>query len=122
MHRGGEVLVFRLGNEDMNVFGHDDVSVNASFETLPHVFQANNEEIESIGVAEFRLPPIAAEGQKMTLTGRVQPIQSACHGKTLYTSGEIRRSDAQVSATKRREPGALGKPIRDEPLRSGTSS
>jgi hypothetical protein len=108
VHWGGEVFVFRLGNEEMNVFGHHDVSVNANTETLPHVFKANNKKIESSGGAEFRPPLVAAECQKMTLTRRVQPIQSSCHGKTLYTSREVRRSDAQVSATKRREPGAPG--------------
>ncbi len=69
------------------MFWHDDVSVNASPETLPHVFTAKNEEIESIGDGEFRLPPVATECQKVTLPGRVQAIQSSGHGRTLTPQG-----------------------------------
>jgi hypothetical protein len=75
----------------MNVFRHDNISVNAHLETQPRTFEAFEKMIVSVRRCELGLPLIATEGEEMGLAGLVESFQSACHAASL------RRSTSGVS-------------------------
>ena len=49
----------------MNVFGHDDIPVNAHLETQPHAFEAFEKKIVSVRRCELALPLITTEGEEV---------------------------------------------------------
>ena len=118
MHRIGQSFRTRLANQQVNVFGHDDVSVNAHLEAQSHAFERLNKEVIDMRRCEVRAPLVTTECEEMGLPGFVESSQSARHAGDYTLNDHAVSVTAQVSATKRREPGA---PSKRRTARSGLS-
>jgi hypothetical protein len=70
----------RLGHQQMDVLGHDHVTVDAQGKAKAGLLQLFQEEIASRRVAQAGLAAIAAEGDEMRLLGLLEAAESARHG------------------------------------------
>jgi hypothetical protein len=57
--------MFRLAKQQVNVFGHHHLSVNAHVEAAPHLPEAKREQVVNGGVDEIGLAAITTEGDEM---------------------------------------------------------
>ena len=74
MKRVSQRTLFRFAQKQVDVFGHDNVSVHPHPKTLPHSLKGDAEEIVSLGVAEERLPPVTTECDEVGLSGMVDAV------------------------------------------------
>ena len=109
MHRVGQSFWRRFADQPMNVFGHDDITVNTHFEAQSHAFEAFDKEVVDVRRCELAVPLITTEGEEMGLAGCVESFQSACHARNYTPDDHSVSVTAQVSAKVRREPGAPGR-------------
>jgi hypothetical protein len=58
---------FRFADQQMNVLGHDHVSVNVHLELAAHALQANGKQVLDRCGREERMPVRTGEGQEMRL-------------------------------------------------------
>src|ERR1019366_4161357 len=79
MHGVGQSVWSRFADQQMNVFGHDDITVNAHPETQPHAFEAFEKKTISVRRRELAVPLITTEGEEMRLAGFVESFQPARH-------------------------------------------
>ena len=75
-HGIGERAALRLADEQVNMFGHDNVGVNVDPEAPPHSFERELEDSLGMVVTQQRLPVIAGESHEVTVSGLLQPFQS----------------------------------------------
>jgi hypothetical protein len=68
----GQQALRGLTQEQMNMFGHQHVPIDAQAETPAHVFQTFEEKLESIRVVEKRLAVITTESNEVRLAGLLQ--------------------------------------------------
>ena len=80
MNGVGERQAVRCTHQQVNVVGHDDVSINAHCEATAHALEAIKEEIASRGIGEVRSAVVAAESDEMRLAGMVKSGQVGGHG------------------------------------------
>jgi len=81
--RRGKRLPLRFAHQNMNVFRHHDVSVNAKLETSPHSFQRSLEHSPLRVCRKQRATMVAAECHEMTVSGLVKTLQSPRHRRSL---------------------------------------
>ena len=77
----GQRARLRFAQEQMNVLGHDHVSVHEHSEMAAHVFQTGNEEVVSFGGAEVLFAAITTEGDEVSLSGVMIAMQIPRHGE-----------------------------------------
>ena len=65
--------------QEMDMLGHDYVSVNTYGKAGAHCFKALEEQVTGLRRVEFRLAVITAKRQKMGLSGFVEATESARH-------------------------------------------
>ena len=71
--------MFRFADQQVDVLGHDDVSVNAPGEAATSAFQTLDEQVVGFGRIEERLPAITTEGEKVRLSGLMETMETAWH-------------------------------------------
>ena len=71
--------MFRFTDQQVDVLGHDDVSVNAQTEAATSAFQALHKQVVDLGTVEVRLPMATTEGEKVRLSGLVKTMETAWH-------------------------------------------
>ena len=60
--------MFRFPDEEMDVFGHDDVGVDVDDRAKAHGLEGPNKDGACLGVAEQGCSAAAAEGDEMQVT------------------------------------------------------
>src|SRR5882672_7443492 len=108
MHRVGQSFWSRFSDQQMHVFGHDNIAVNPHLEAQSHAFEAFDKEVVDVRRCELAVPLITTEGEEVRLAGFVESFQSACHVEHYMPDDHPVSVTAQVSAKVRREPGAPG--------------
>jgi hypothetical protein len=73
MHCVGQCALTGLAEQQVNVLGHDHVSVDAHLELAPHAFQTKREQIVNRDVDKIGPPTIATEGDEVRVSGLVKP-------------------------------------------------
>ena len=84
MDRLGERAVVWLAEQQVNVFGHDNVSVDAHVEVMTHGLKAKWEQVVNCGTDEIGLAAITTEGDEMRLSGFLKPAQASGHEHNLH--------------------------------------
>lgn len=74
-----------LAEQQVNVFGHHHVSVDAHVEATTHVLQAEREQVVNCGADEIGLAAITTEGDGMR--GFVKPPQTTWQEHNLHRCG-----------------------------------
>jgi len=83
LYRVGESLLARLAEQQVNVFGHDHITVDAKFETEAHPLQRGLKNLPGDGCRERGTTMVTAEGHEVSLPGRVKSFQSPRHEASL---------------------------------------
>lgn len=76
-------MLLRLAEQQLNVFGHDHITVDAKFETEAHTLQSGLENLPGHGCRERGTTMVRGEGHEVSLPGRVKSFQSPRHGASL---------------------------------------
>ena len=76
LDRVGESLQLRLAEQQVNVFGHDDIAVDAKSEAEAHALQRVLENLSGDGCRERGPTMVTAEGHEVSLPGRLESFQS----------------------------------------------
>jgi hypothetical protein len=79
LHRFGQSLSLGLAQQKMNVFRHDDISINAKPEAPAYAFQGFFEDATAPGGPEQDTAMIATERYKMALPGVMKTLESGRH-------------------------------------------
>ena len=79
----GERAGDRFADQQVDVFGHDNVSVNEHLEAAAHRFEAHEKQIVALGGAEILLPTITTKGYEVGLSGVVISAKIAGHASNL---------------------------------------
>jgi hypothetical protein len=84
MNRLGQRAMLRLAEQQVNVFRHHHLSVDAHVEATTHGFEATWEQVVNYGVDEIGLAAITTEGDEMRLSGFVKPAQTTWRENHLH--------------------------------------
>ena len=84
MHGIGQRSLLRFADQQMNMFRHNHVSVNAHSEAASHVLQTRNHQVIGIRRIEIGSSAIATEGEEVGLPGLLETSQITGIKKT-YT-------------------------------------
>jgi len=69
----------RFADQQVNVFGHYDISINPPTDVTAGVLQAPDKQVAGGRDIEIRLPAIAAECEKVGLPGLLETMEAARH-------------------------------------------
>jgi hypothetical protein len=75
----GQRSDFRLTQQQVNVFGHDHVSVHTQVKALAHALQALREQVVDFRAIEIGLATITTESYEVRQTGFVVSPQTTWH-------------------------------------------
>ena len=82
LHDGRRAADFRFGDEQMNMFGHDDVSYDRETISLAHLFENAKEAVAAARSAQERQSAIAGTGDEVQVMRAVGAMQAAGHEKS----------------------------------------
>ncbi len=72
LDRVGEIVLLRFAEQQVNVFGHDYITVDAKFESEAHTLERSLENLFGDGRRERETTMVTAEGDEVSLPGRVK--------------------------------------------------
>lgn len=84
LQRLRQALALRLVEQQVNVLGHDHVSVDAETVVAAHSLEGAHESVAGGVVIEIGLSAVAAEGQEVNLAGLLKAFQSPRHWATVF--------------------------------------
>jgi hypothetical protein len=87
LHHGGERAAIGFAEQQVDVFGHDDVAVNDETVTLASFFEDGEEEITIAGVAEKRAALVATAGNEVEVVVAVVAFQAGGHRGRIELGG-----------------------------------
>jgi hypothetical protein len=79
----GQGSVLRFIDQQMNMCGHDHVSVDTHGELAAHVLQTLNEQVARVWGDQVGLSAVATESEEMGLPGLLEASQTGGHKRTL---------------------------------------
>jgi hypothetical protein len=65
MNRVGQRARLRFAQQQVDVFGHDDISVHAHLEVFSHSFETEGKQLVGLAVVEERLSAVTTESDEM---------------------------------------------------------
>jgi len=77
-------MLLRFAEQQVNVFGHDHITVDAKVETDAHTLQRGLENLPGDGCRERGTTMVTAEGHEVGLSGRVKSFESPRHKRPAY--------------------------------------
>ena len=80
LQRNRELRSFRLGDQQMNVLGHDYISGDVEAIPFSRLFQILLEEIPSARRAQARLAPIGTKSEKVQTARFLKSLETPWHG------------------------------------------
>ena len=78
-HDGGRTFG-RLGNEKMNVLGHDHIAKDTEDIASAHSFESALEEFRDLSAGRIRKPVVTTEGEEMKVFTLLEPFEPGRHG------------------------------------------
>ena len=83
LHDGGGIAAFGLAQQQVDVFGHDDVSEDDEAVAAADLFEKVEEEVAAAFASQQGSTLIATAGDEVEITGTVVAAQSSGHGKSV---------------------------------------
>ncbi len=83
VHRIRQSRTRRFIDQQVNVFRHDHISIDADAEMPSHFFETCDEQVIEIGRLEARLSAGTTEGEEVGLSGLLKASQTSRHSDSL---------------------------------------
>ena len=75
--------LWRLADQEMNVFGHHHVADDHPLVTLPNLFQHFHEQVTARAAGQPRLSPVTAKRQEVQIVSALSALQTPWHDRSL---------------------------------------
>jgi len=89
LHHDGRVFDLRLGDEKVEVLGHDHVSDNYEAVSQPCLLQNPQEQVAPLRGSQLRLAMIATTGNEVEVVSTVPALQALGHGTEINGEREV---------------------------------
>jgi hypothetical protein len=83
LQRVGESVAVGLAQQEMNVFGHDDVAIHVHPKLAADALKSGLEHPLAVGGDEQRTAMVTREGYEMTLTGLLKALETPGHEESV---------------------------------------
>jgi len=103
----GEQTAFRFADQQVNMLGHNDISVNAESETAPHTLQREFEDSLGGVSREQRSPMVTGECYEVAVPRFLKSFQCPRH------EARLRSTKVPTQAKSRLEWGTVGEQVSD---------